>query len=180
MVVILAQPCTKYKVLSRQVRLETRKNSASLAVVHVLPPVDGLHPLLVLLVRVCPVHQQVLNNLGLIVIRTVMEAGPSVLPRKDKPATKWFFRDDICSVGTKNWRKGEQARRNECSVYSLWRPIHKAVCLQVRRNARTSDKHHANIYQGRLTMQAREYSVIGYRKLKGKISSGLNHWGRGG
>lgn len=41
-----------------------------------LAPVDGCHAPVVFLVRVCPMHEQVLNDAGLVVVGGVEKAGP--------------------------------------------------------------------------------------------------------
>lgn len=61
-------------------RLEPGEYSASLSEPHVLPPIDSRHAPLILVVRVRAVHQQVVHDVGLVVVGGVEKAGPTGLP----------------------------------------------------------------------------------------------------
>lgn len=45
-----------------------------------LPPVDSHHATVVLVFRICPIHEQVLDDIGLVMVGGVEKAGPTGLP----------------------------------------------------------------------------------------------------
>lgn len=93
------------EVLRRQLRFKAGEYSASLSESHVLPPVDSHHAAVVFLVRVCPMHEQVLDDVGLVVVGGVEEAGPTGLPGSQVEIKRYYsvfqrsFRDKRVTAG---------------------------------------------------------------------------------
>lgn len=69
----------------RQLRLKARKERARLSKSHVLPPVNRRHAPLVLVIWVCSAHEQVVDNIDLVVIGSIEKACPTGLQGKQNP-----------------------------------------------------------------------------------------------